>query len=350
VLTVAILGFGFIGRAHGDAYARLPNVKLVAIGGCREERVQAWKAPYSFSFYKDPNALLDSCAADIIDICLPTFMHEEFVIRAAEKGMHVICEKPLALTVKEVDGMLAAVRKAGVIFMVAQILRFFTHYTKCRELVRDGRLGDVFFGSAARLAEPPRWAEWFQHPEKSGGALFDLQVHDLDYLMNLFGTPESLFAVGLQANSGCWDQVVTSLSYRTRKLIVEASSRLAVGWPFTSMLRLMGTAASLEYGFRVKGNVDVMAQAQHSLVLYPNGSPATHFELEDPDPYLRELKYFVDAVERRDKPDAVRPEEARNVIAVLEATKQSLETGTIVDLRHLFGPEPNFVAKGMKET
>jgi predicted dehydrogenase len=112
---------------------------------------------------------------------------------------------------------------------------------------------------------------------------------------------------------------------------------MAVGWPFTSMLRLMGTAASLEYGFRVKGNVDVMEQAQHSLALYPNGSPATRFELDDPDPYLRELKYFVDAVEKRHKPDAVRPEEARSVIAVLEATKQSLATGTVVDLRHLFG-------------
>lgn len=333
MLKVAILGFGFIGRAHGEAYARLPNVKMVAVGGCRQERAREWKSPYAIQFYAGPDALLDSADADIVDICLPTFMHEEFVTKAAEKGMHVICEKPLALTVEAVDRMLAAVRKAGVTFMVAQVVRFFAHYTKCRELVRDGSLGNVFFASASRLAEPPRWANWFRDPDKSGGALFDLQVHDLDYLMNLFGVPDSVFAVGLQSDSGSWDHVASSLSYPASKVTIEASYRMAPGWPFTSALRLMGTAGSVEYGFRVQGNVDVVEQAQHSLILYSKGGTATRFEIDDPDPYLRELKYFVDVVERGEQPDAVRPADARSVIAVLQATKQSLETGKVVDLR-----------------
>lgn len=333
MLKVAILGFGFIGRAHGEAYARLPNVKLVAVGGCRQERVRGWKSPYVIQFYAGPDALLESADADIVDICLPTFMHEEFVTKAAEKGMHVICEKPLALTVEAVDRMLAAVRKAGVTFMVAQVLRFFAHYTKCRELVRDGSLGNIFFASASRLAEPPRWADWFRDPDKSGGALFDLQVHDLDYLMNLFGVPDSVFAVGLQSDSGSWDHVASSLSYPASKVTIEASYRMAPGWLFTSALRLMGTAGSVEYGFRVQGNVDVVEQAQHSLILYSKGGTATRFEIDDPDPYLRELKYFVDVVERGEQPDAVRPADARSVIAVLQATKQSLETGKVVDLR-----------------
>jgi predicted dehydrogenase len=110
VLKVAILGFGFIGRAHGEAYARLPNVKLVTIGGCREERVREWKAPGPIHFYADPDVLLKSADVDIVDICLPTFMHEEFVTKAAAMGMHVICEKPLALTVESADRMLDAVR------------------------------------------------------------------------------------------------------------------------------------------------------------------------------------------------------------------------------------------------
>lgn len=332
MLKVAILGFGFMGRAHGEAYARLPNVKLVAIGGCREERLQEWKTPHAARFYANPDALLDSAGADIVDICLPTFLHEEFVTKAAEKGMHVICEKPLALSVEAVDRMLAAVRKAGVKFMVAQVLRFFAYYTKCRELMQDGTLGEVFFASASRLAEPPRWADWFRDPEKSGGALFDLQVHDLDYLMNQFGVPESLFAVGLQADSGCWDHVVSSLSYPKAKVSIESSYRMAPGRPFTSALRVMGTAGSLEYGFRVEGNVDVMQQAQHSLVVHSKGR-GTSFEVDDPDPYLRELKYFVEVVEKGGEPLAVRPADARDVIAVLQATKQSLETGKIVDPR-----------------
>jgi predicted dehydrogenase len=333
VLRVAILGLGFIGRAHGDAYARLPNVKLVAVGGCRAERLQRWKEPYPIQFYRDPDALLHGAVADVVDICLPTFLHEEFVTKAANQGMHVICEKPLALTVAEVDRMLAVVGRTGVTFMVAQVLRFFAHYTKCRELVQEGTLGDVFFASASRLAEPPQWADWFCDPKKSGGALFDLHVHDLDYLVNLFGLPLSVFANGLQTDAGCWDQVVSLLSYPTKKISIEASYQMPKGWPFTSTLRFMGTCGALEYRFRVDGNVDLIDRAQHSLILYPNEGRATYFDLDDPDPYLTELKYFVDMVQRGEKTHAVPPEQVRNVIAVLEATKHSLETGKAVDLR-----------------
>jgi predicted dehydrogenase len=335
VMKVAILGVGFIGKAHREAYARLPNVELVAIGGCSEKRIKEWKAPHPVQFYSDPDELLKSCGAEILDICLPTFLHEEFVTKAAERGMHIICEKPLALTVAEVDRMLAAVRKAGVTFMVAQVLRFFAQYAKCRELVQSGRLGDVFFASASRLAEPPRWAEWFRDPKKSGGALFDLQVHDLDYLLNLFGMPDRLFAAGVQSAQGCWDHVLNVLSYPARGLSIEAGYLMPASRPFTSALRLMGTAGSLEYTFCVKGNVDVMDRAQHSLVFYPNEGPATRFDIDHADPYLLELKYFVDTVERGGTPDAVPPEEARNVIAMLEATKRSLELRRVVELQHV---------------
>jgi predicted dehydrogenase len=333
VLKVAILGFGFIGRAHGEAYARLPNVKLVAIGGCREERIRSWKAPYPVEFYRNADDLLNCAGADIADICLPTFLHEEFVTKAADKGLHVICEKPLALTVEEVDRMLETIARAGITFMVAQVLRFFPHYAKCLELVERGDLGDVFFASTSRLAEAPRWADWFRDPKKSGGALFDLGVHDLDYLMNVFGPPDGVFAVGSQTDSGCWDHVVSLLSYPATKVNIEVSYRMAVGWPFTSTLRLMGTAGSLDYGFRVQGNVDVMDRAQHSLFFYPNGGLATSLEVKEIDPYLSELQYFLDAVEQGQKLQAVVPEDVRNVIAVVAATRRSLETGSLVDLK-----------------
>jgi predicted dehydrogenase len=335
VLKVALLGFGFIGKVHGEAYAQLPNAQLVAVGGCGEERVKGWSTPNQVKFYFDPDKLLESSGADIVDICLPTFLHEEFVVKAAERGLHIICEKPLALTIAEVDRMLAAVRKAGISFMVAQVLRFFPHYTRCRQLVQQGCLGDVFFASASRLSEPPQWAKWLRDPEKSGGALFDLQVHDLDYLLNLFGTPERLFALGRQSDSGCWDHVVNLLSYSARSVSIESSYLMTPSRPFSSALRLAGTSATLEYDFRVKGNVDVMDRAEHSLVLYPSGGPATCVAIADTDPYFRELKYFVDTVERGGNPDAVPPDEARNVIAVLEATKQSLESGRVIPLEHL---------------
>lgn len=339
MLKVAILGFGFIGKAHGEAYAQLPNVRLVGIGGCSKRRVDEWKAPYPVPFYSSVDELLQSSGANIVDICLPTFLHEEFVIQAAERGLHVICEKPLALTVPEVDRMLAAVDKAGITFMVAQVLRFFPHYTKCRELVRKGQLGDVIAASASRLSQFPPWGQWFRDPAKSGGALFDLQVHDLDYLLDLFGMPDCIFASGLRSATGSWDHVINLLSYPNRQISIEASYLMPPSRPFTSALRLVGTKGSIEYEFRVTGNVDSIDRAQHTLTLYPGDGSAADIDVDDADAYLAELKYFVDCVESARKPAFVSPEDARNVIAVLEAAKHSLEAGNVVELQRVLAKD-----------
>src|ERR1700730_6777404 len=87
MLKIAILGFGFAGKTHADAYARLPNVELAGIGGFRGGRArEGWKAPYSVQLYPDPDVLLNSSGADIVDICLPTFMHEDFVFKRRKRA------------------------------------------------------------------------------------------------------------------------------------------------------------------------------------------------------------------------------------------------------------------------
>ncbi|MFB3814520.1 MAG: Gfo/Idh/MocA family protein [Terriglobales bacterium] len=332
MLKVAIAGFGFMGKTHAAACARLPGAKLVAVGDVRQESFAHWKPPYPLAFFTDLDRLLADSGADVLDICLPTFLHEEFVTKAAARGLHVLCEKPLALTVAEADRMLGAVRKAGVGLMVAQVLRFFPHYRAAREMFQRGELGDVFFASAARLSEPPQWAAWFRDPHLSGGALYDLQIHDLDYLMSLFGLPLSVTTRGVQSDSGCWNHVVSVLTYPGRTVSIEASYRMPLGWPFSTSLRLVGTGAALEYGFRVNGNVDALKHAQHSFKVYPSAGAVQTPEVADSDPYLDEIAYFLECVQRRQQPSMVPPEESRSVIAVLELCKRSLETGMSASL------------------
>ena len=333
MLKVAILGFGFMGKAHANAYERIANIEVVAIGGCREERLRDWNGHRSPRFVLNAADVLKIPGIDILDICLPTFLHEEFVIRGAQRGMHVICEKPLAFSASAVDRMFAAVEAAGITFMVAQVLRFFPHYAKSRQLTKGGDLGNIFFASASRLSRFPNWASWFREPQKSGGAVFDLLVHDVDYMVDLLGLPDAVYATGLQSDSGSWDHVASLLSFGNRKVSLEASYKLPESWPFSSRLRLMGTAASLEYEFRVPGNVDTLNHAQHSLVLYPNSGKSADIPVEDVDPYYAELRHFVEAVENKTQPSLVPHRDARPVVAVLEATKRSLETGKPVPVK-----------------
>ena len=338
MLKVAILGFGFMGKTHADAYLSLPNVCLVGVGDVRTELFTNWNGPSSVKFFNNLDSLLAKVDADILDVCLPTFLHEEFVIKAAKRGMHILCEKPLALDVASADRILAAVRETGGIFMVGQVVRFSAHYVKARELVQSGTCGNVIFTSAFRLSEPPQWARWFSDPQKSGGALYDLHIHDLDYIVDLFGNPEALLTTGVQSKGGCWDQVVDILLYPDKKVVIEASYRMPVGWPFATYLRIVGTSGCVEYGFRVQGNMGTVNQATHSFTLYRDGELPEDFEIHDPTPYLTEVKYFVDCVEHNQQPTRVTPEQSRNVIAVLEAAKRSLETGAVVQLDELGAP------------
>jgi predicted dehydrogenase len=335
MIKVAIIGFGFMGKTHADAYAAIPSARIVAVGDVKEDLLRSWQAPYPVKFYTDLSALIRKTDADVLDICLPTFLHEEFVTMAVKRRMHVLCEKPFALSTAAADRMLAAAHESKVTLMVAQVLRFFAHYTKVQELVKSGSIGEVIYAHAARLSESPRWAKWFSDPEKSGGALFDLHIHDLDYILDLFGLPQSLYATGVQSKGGCWDQVCNVLTYPGKRVVIEASYSMPAGWPFTTGLRVVGTTGAIEYNFRVQGNVNAFDRAQHSLRLYENGKSPAEIEIDDPNPYLREIEYFVGCIERGEEPSRVPSQESRDVIAVLEAAKKSLETGMPVMLDHI---------------
>jgi predicted dehydrogenase len=229
--------------------------------------------------------------------------------------------------------MIAAADRAGVVFMVAQVLRFFAHYAKIRELIQGGEIGEVFYASAQRFSEPPQWAQWFRDAQASGGALFDLHIHDLDFLVSTFGLPQVVYARGSRSKSGAWDQVANVLSCGNATLIGEAGYRMPVGFPFTTAFRAVGTEGSVDYSFRVKGNVDKANEAENRLILYRDGHPPVRIDIEDPDPYRRQLEYFIHCVRHNDQPAAAPPRESRNAIAVLEAARRSLESGEQVRLQ-----------------
>lgn len=332
MIKVAILGYGFMGKVHARAYASIPEVRVCAVAARRPPAERA-SLPEGAVILADWEKAICETGADVVDVCLPTFLHEAAVCAACDAGRHVICEKPIALTTVEADRMLAAADRAGVIFMVAQVLRFFAHYSKIRELIQGGEIGEVFYASAQRFSEPPQWAQWFQNNQASGGALFDLHVHDLDFLLSIFGLPQTVYARGSRSASGAWDHIANVLSCGNATLLGEAGYRMPVGWPFTTGFRAVGTEGSVDYSFRVKGNVDKAGEADNRLTLYRNRHSPVTIEIEDPDPYRRQLEYFLRCVQSGEQPAAALPRESRNAIAVLQATRRSLESGDQVGLR-----------------
>lgn len=135
--------------------------------------------------------LLERC--DIIDLCTPTASHRGLVEQAAAAGRHVICEKPLALTVADAESMIATCAAAGVQLLAAHVVRYFAEYAAAQRHVASGGVGAIVTQRFSRMAARPLQG-WFGDPEQSGGVLLDLMIHDLDIARWLAGEVREVFA------------------------------------------------------------------------------------------------------------------------------------------------------------
>ncbi len=331
---VGILGAGGIGTVHARGYAQIPNAQIVAVADAVPAAADKLAAAHGARAYHSIPSLLADSQVDLVDVCLPTHLHAEAVIAAARAGKHVLCEKPIALGLEEVDRMIEAVERAGVQAMIAQVVRFMPHYQAIKDLFRRGELGRPLSAAAARLGDPPGWSSWFADPAKSGGAILDLHVHDLDYLYWLFGAPRRVYASGLKSALGAWDQVLTVLDYGEFKASAEGSTMMPRGFPFTATIRLLGDKGCAQYPAGGPQAVDrgAAATAGGQLVVYRPGQPPEYPTLAAKDPYMAEVEYFVGCVERGRPPTIATLAEARQVLAIALAARRSLESGEVIEL------------------
>lgn len=198
MVIVGIVGAGFMGTTHAKAYTNIPNVKVKYVVDQDGERSQRLASEIGAQALTSITQLLADRETDLVDITLPTPLHPIMAISALEAGKHVVVEKPIALTTEEADRMLTVARDSGRLLKVAHVLHFLPEYAAIHTIVTSGRLGKPRLGHAYRLSNMPQWAELFRDPCKTGGAVLDLQIHDIDFLNWLFGCPLSVYSQGWQ--------------------------------------------------------------------------------------------------------------------------------------------------------
>jgi len=328
MVGVGILGAGFMGSMHAQCYKNLENAKLIAIADVRVEKAQEIANKYGARAYTSAEDLIADEEIQIVDICLPTYMHREYTLKAAGNKKHVLCEKPIALTLKEADEMIDACSKARVKFMIAQVLRFWPEYVKLKEIRDSKMLGRLLSMTCRRLGAAPVWSwqSWMTDSKKSGGALLDLHIHDVDFLYYLFGKPVSIYANG--TDSHIWS------SYKFKNNVfgfAEGGWDVGAQFPFTALF-----TAVFE-----KGTVDFDCRREKSLAIY------TADKVEYPEikvtkaedaggnisvlgGYFEEIKYFVNCVEKDQKPEIVTAIDARNSLEIVLLEKKSASTGRVI--------------------
>ena len=325
--NILIVGCGFMGKTHGTAHKNNGNANIFA-AEADKDCADAYAKEYNCPVYPNMSEALKNEDIDIIDICLPTFLHEEHALEALASGKHVILEKPMTLSLESAERIIAAAKGSKGMFMVAQALRFWPEYAKTKEFMDDGVLGDISYMNAKRLAQHPNWSPWFRDPSRSGGGLFDLMMHDVDYANHLFGLATTAYAVGHKNEIGAWNDVTASFEFSCGAYaVIESQFNMTNGYPFSMDLRVMGDKGTIDFKFSAGFNLEDRDSAINSFVLYTAGGDPEQPEFEHPDAYEVELKYFVDCVEKGEKPTTITPDSSLNSMRMIDAVLRSLESG-----------------------
>lgn len=333
MLHIALIGAGFIGGAHAEAYQHIKQAVLTAVVDANEKSGREIAEKYHASYYKTADEMFEQEQIDVVDVCLPTFLHEEFVLRAIKNKKHVICEKPITLTMESLDRMIEAAKEAEVKFMVAQVIRFWPEYEKIKEMIDRKELGEVKLVYANRIAQHPNWTNWHRLPENSGGGLYDLHLHDIDVLINLFGEVDSVYAVGSKSQTGCYNYVTTSLKFKNGvAAVAEGIFEMTENYPFTMSMRVVGSEKAAEYIMKAGFNLEDVAGSNRNLVLFANGKTPEKLAVDEVDAYQKELQYFIDGVENKHDLSICSIDSSKYVLETILAIKQSLETGEAVKM------------------
>jgi predicted dehydrogenase len=330
MLRIGLLGAGFMGATHARAYAQIPGTQVAAILDQDSAKASALAQEVDSRVEPDPEKILGDPTIEVIDITLPTPFHTDYVIRALQAGKHVIVEKPLALTVPEADAILEAAGRSPRFLMVAHVIRFWPEYEALHTLIQSGRLGKPRLATAYRLSNMPQWANWFRDPKKFGGAVLDLQIHDLDFMNLLFGTPRKISAIGMQDETRGWNHVITQLEYAAGQASVEASCSLPLDFPFTAGVRVVCEGGTLEYHFRSGGASFEQGQPTSYLLLHEPGRPNQAIPCPAGDGYVRELTYFSQCIQTGTPPTRITPAEARLAVQTALLSRTALEKGEAV--------------------
>lgn len=176
---VAIMGAGFVADIHMESYKHfIPEAEVVAVYTRDLAKANAfagkWNIPYA---YDDYNQLLQESDCEVVDICLPNFLHCDVTVKAAEAGKHVIVEKPLCLTLEEADYMIETCRRNGKLLMYGEQLCFAPKYERVRQLVKEGAIGNIYMLKQAEKHSGPHSAWFYDINQSGGGVMMDMGCH-----------------------------------------------------------------------------------------------------------------------------------------------------------------------------
>ncbi len=338
MLRVGIVGCGFMGRMHYSRWLAIDGVEITAICHTDPDRlkeeygtsgsIEVDGAAIEFDklrLYSNSDEMLAEGDLDAVSITLPTDLHAECSIKALEAGLHVLCEKPMALNVAQCDNMIAAAKRNGKTLHIGHCIRFWPEYAKAKEMVDSGEYGKVVAATFRRLGSIPTWSRsnWFTDEGRSGGMALDLHIHDTDYAQYLLGMPHAVRSFGAKSLGLGLTHVVTQYLYGDDRIITaEGSWQMMPSFGFEMSFNIVLEKATLVYD----------NTREPAFKVCPPAGKAFTPEVEKGDGYSLEIAHFAKAIRGEKVKEVTTLEQSRNSVRIVGAEKESARTGKRISL------------------
>ena len=317
MIKVAMVGLGIMGKTHYDCYMNNEETELVAIADPAEAAVRERIGDSDIPIYHDMDELLEKHDVDMVDICTPTGTHVELSIKALEKGIHVLCEKPMSLTSDEASKLTAAANKSDKKFMVAHVVRFMAPYMYLKKIYETKELGELTCIEMRRVSGIPqgRYKEWIKDTAQSGGLPLDMSIHDVDFCRFAFGEPKDVKAV--------YSSMKDSNDYIYSTLIYDNfAANIVGGWYKYDLPWSAGFVAIFENGV-LEFNKDTLCKNGEEVDLKDFSVLSnTGMKLVGAS-YKEEIEYFISCIKTGKDPEIVPPKSSEESVRLIEKIKDA---------------------------
>jgi predicted dehydrogenase len=343
MVRIGIVGIGFMGYTHFEAARNVKGGRVVAVATRDKKKLAGDWTSIQGNFgprggkvdlskvkkYPDYRELLTDPNIDLVDVCLPTGLHESAVLESIAAKKATLVEKPIAVDLKAADRMVAVAKKAGVPLMVAQVLPFhaeFQFVLNCRETGKYGRLLAAHF---RRVITPPKWSKDIEDFRALGGWGIDLHIHDNHFIGLLCGLPQKVFARGI-VSDGFVNHVHSQYVYSDPQLAVSCVSGgiAAAGLQFAHGFEIYFEKATVLFS---AGTIGGAWQVERPLTLITNDGKVTLPQLKSGKEwcaaFTSELQTAVNAVRKGDEPKLLSGGLARDALRLCYAEAKSITTG-----------------------
>jgi predicted dehydrogenase len=358
-LKVGLIGTGSIAQLHRNAYQQFPNkVKLTAACDINEKAANDFVAPLSISnIYTNAKELLEKADIDAVDICTTHDTHYQITMDAIDAGKHILLEKPMAIKMDDCREMVKKADKAGVIFMIAQNLRYLPQSQTVHKMIRNGDLGKVwtvqsFDTSGAippqsKIKTAPKNIHWYFNGERSGGgSLITLSIHSIDLFRYYIGDVEKVIAKKWINHpffsNDAEDKIVAYLFFENGAVGYVMSSFTIVS-PWTHRYLLFGEDATISSDPPI-GEMNiwqflapVMISAKEPDAWIKNKFIPITPDMEglySKDPYINEILHFADCCKNGKEPISSGKDNL-GTMKVIFGIYESAKTGKMVDLNSI---------------